>query len=66
MKLDAMYGKSSVGYDRKISEPSRLEVKRNIESYNTANHGMKQEGREPYPIPAHALRASSQNRSSEN
>lgn len=58
MKLNAMRGRKSIGYVWTIPEPSQRETQCNIEGNDTTKHGMRQEGRKPYPIPARELRMS--------
>lgn len=50
-----MLGKSAVGSERKIQEPTESEARRNISFFYSDSHGMQQRGRKPYPIPAKSL-----------
>ena len=53
MRLDAMLGKSSVGTEKKIKEPTIQEAKNNIEQLRYLSK--KNHLRKPYEIPASTL-----------
>ena len=55
MRLDAMLGKSTVGIEKKLQEPTVFEAKRNVSSFTGDSHGILQRGRRPYSIPAAPL-----------
>lgn len=61
MRLDAMLGKSTVGIEKKIQEPTVFEARRNVSSFVGDSHGILQRGRRPYAIPAASLLNRSQN-----
>ncbi len=52
MRLDAMLGKSIVGVEKKVKEPTRQEVTQNATRQNVGNN---KHLRKPYEIPASIL-----------
>lgn len=60
MQLDAMIGKSSVGWEKKIPEISIDEAKRSLADFDSDSSGMIQRGHQPYRIPGASLLGKSQ------
>ncbi|MBE5812970.1 MAG: hypothetical protein E7314_04880 [Clostridiales bacterium] len=53
MRLDAMLGKTTVGIEKKIKEPTIEEVQNNIEQFSYLSK--KNHLRKPYEIPGGSL-----------